>query len=216
MAARAEMRGIAARASAFPLGERVRELRTQAELTLAAMALRAGVARSTLSKIENEQMSPTFDVLQRLATGLGIDMDELLAPAREVGPTGRRSITRAGQGQVHETPTYVHEFLCTDLTHKYSVPSKTLIRARAISEFPDWVRHEGDDFLHVLEGAVELHTEFYEPVVLTAGDSIYYDAQMGHLCITVSAEDALVLWVPIRGAPRRPPDPRLQISDRSR
>jgi len=213
--ARAEMRATAPAAQGFQLGRRVRELRTQGGLTLAAVALRAGLARSTLSKIENEQMSPTFDVLQRLATGLGVDMDELLSPAREVGPTGRRSITRADQGQVHATPTYVHEFLCADLTHKHSVPSKTRIRARSIAEFPDWVRHEGDDFLLVLEGAVELHTEYYEPVVLEAGDSIYYDAQMGHLCLSVSAEDALVLWVPIRAAPRRAGEPRPKISDRN-
>lgn len=213
--ARAEMRTTTPAATGFQLGRRVRELRTQGGLTLAAVALRAGLARSTLSKIENEQMSPTFDVLQRLATGLGVDMDELLSPTRDTGPTGRRSITRAGRGQTHATPTYVHEFLCTELMHKHSVPSKSRIRARSIAEFPDWVRHEGEDFLLVLEGAVELHTEFYEPVVLKAGDSIYYDAQMGHMCISVSAEDALVLWVPIRGAPRRPIEPRGQISDRN-
>lgn len=211
----AETRPAPTRATGFQLGQRVRELRTHSGLTLAAVALRAGLARSTLSKVENDQMSPTFDVLQRLATGLGIDMDELLAPSRDGGPTGRRSITRAGQGQPHETPAYVHEFLCTDLTHKWGVPSKTRIRARAISEFPDWVRHEGDDFLLVLEGAVELHTEFYEPVVLETGDSIYYDAQMGHLCISLSPSDALVLWVSFRGTSRRPADPRFKISDRN-
>lgn len=214
MLARVEARSASPAANTFHLGRRVRELRTQGGLTLAAVALRAGLARSTLSKIENDQMSPTFDVLQRLANGLGLDMDELLSPVRAAGPSGRRSITRVNCGQIHETPTYVHEFLCTDLTHKHSVPSKTRIRARSISEFPDWVRHEGDDFLTVLEGAVELHTEFYEPVVLEAGDSIYYDAQMGHLCISVSQEDALVLWVPIRSAPRRA-EMRPKISDRN-
>lgn len=191
-------------AAAFRLGERVRHIRSQKGMTLEAVGLRAGLARSTLSKIENDQMSPTFDVLQRLATGLGIDMDELLSPTRETPPSGRRSITRANQGRIHDTPTYAHEFLCTDLTHKHTVPSKTRIRARSLSEFPDWVRHDGDDFLLVLEGTVELHTEFYEPVVLEAGDSIYYDAQMGHMCISLSPQDALVLWVPVHPGARRP------------
>jgi transcriptional regulator with XRE-family HTH domain len=213
MLARVEPRNAPAAADGFLLSQRVRDIRTQAGLTLAAVALRAGLARSTLSKIENDQMSPTFDVLQRLSTGLGVDMDELLSPVREAGPTGRRSITRAKQGQIHDTPTYVHEFLCADLTHKHAVPSKTRIRARSIAEFPDWVRHEGDDFLLVLDGAVELHTEFYEPVVLETGDSIYYDAQMGHLCISVSKQDAVVLWLSVPAAPRRA-DPRLKISDR--
>jgi transcriptional regulator with XRE-family HTH domain len=199
VAARSEARPATAPArNGFRLGERVRHIRTQSGKTLEAVAIRAGLARSTLSKIENDQMSPTFEVLQRLATGLGVDMDELLSPNREPTPSGRRTITRAGQGRAHETPTYTHEFLCTELTHKQIVPSRTRIRARSISEFPDWVRHDGDEFLFVLDGAVELHTEFYEPVILNKGDSIYYDAQMGHMCISVSDDDAEVLWLPVR------------------
>jgi transcriptional regulator with XRE-family HTH domain len=155
------------------------------------------LAPSTLSKIENGQMSPTFEVLQKLAAGLEVDLDEMLTAPRQVPPSGRRSITRAGRGPRHQTSTYAHEFLCTDLTHKLIVPSKTRVRARSVEDFPDWVRHDGDDFLLVLEGSVELHTEFYAPVTLEQGDSIYYDAQMGHICISTSAKDALVLWVPV-------------------
>lgn len=69
------------------------------------------------------------------------------------------------------------------------------MHARSLTEFKDWVRHEGDDFLLVIEGEIELHTEFYQPQRMQAGDSAYFDARMGHLCISVSEEDALVLWV---------------------
>jgi transcriptional regulator with XRE-family HTH domain len=187
-----------ASARSFNLGERVRGIRQGHELTLEEAAKRTGLARSTLSKIENNQMSPTFEVLQKLAGGFAIDLDELLTVPRQAPPSGRRSITRADDGRLFRTPTYDHEFLCTDLIHKGIVPSRSRIHARSISDFPDWVRHAGDDFLLVLEGTVELHSEFYEPVVLERGDSIYYDAQMGHLCVSVSAEDALVLWVSVR------------------
>lgn len=56
--------------------------------------------------------------------------------------------------------------------------------------------HDGDDFLIVLEGEIELHTEFYQPVKLQTGDSAYFDARMGHFCISTSEANALVLWVP--------------------
>ncbi len=36
------------------------------------------------------------------------------------------------------------------------------------------------EFLLVLEGELALYTEFYEPVAMVAGDSMYYDANMGH------------------------------------
>lgn len=179
----------------FRLGERVRSLRAAKELTLVEVAERAGLARSTLSKIENEHTSPTFEVLQKLAVGLGIAIDELLAMPQAPPPIGRWSLTRAGHGQPRETGLYSSEFLCTDLTQKSVLPSKARVHARSIDEFKGWVRHEGDDFLLVLEGVIELHTEFYQPVRMETGDSAYFDARMGHLCISVSEEDALVLWV---------------------
>jgi uncharacterized cupin superfamily protein len=42
------------------------------------------------------------------------------------------------------------------------------------------MRHEGEEFLYVLEGELELHTECYAPLLLKAGESIYFDSRMGH------------------------------------
>ncbi len=47
----------------------------------------------------------------------------------------------------------------------------------------------------MLGGAILFYTEFYEPVRLEAGDSAYYDCTMGHMLVSVSDEDAEVLWV---------------------
>ena len=58
--------------AALDLGQRVRQLRKDRKWTLEQAAQQAGLARSTLSKIENGQMSPTFDAVKKLAEGLGI------------------------------------------------------------------------------------------------------------------------------------------------
>jgi quercetin dioxygenase-like cupin family protein len=78
------------------------------------------------------------------------------------------------------------------------IPFKTRVRARSFDDFTDWVRHEGEEFLLVLEGEVALYTEFYEPIALQEGDGMYYDANMGHGLISLSTQDALVLWVVAR------------------
>jgi quercetin dioxygenase-like cupin family protein len=49
--------------------------------------------------------------------------------------------------------------------------------------------------MYVLEGRCIIHTEFYEPVNLSVGDSIFFDSQMGHMVVSEGDEDALVLWV---------------------
>lgn len=51
----------------------------------------------------------------------------------------------------------------------------------------------------VLDGEISLYTEFYAPLHLTQGDSIYFDSEMGHALISVSDEDATVLFVCVRG-----------------
>ena len=178
------------------LGKRVRAIRLSQKLTLQAASARTGVARSTLSKIENELISPTFTIVQKLVHGLGIDIPQLFSqPRAGASPGGRRDITRRGTGKPHPTPTYAHELLATELTQKKMVPFRTEVHARDFAEYPDWVRHEGEEFLFVLTGALLLYTEFYEPVELLEGDSAYYDCTMGHALVSTSARDAEVLWV---------------------
>jgi len=57
------------------------------------------------------------------------------------------------------------------------------------------VKHEGEEFLFVISGEVRVFTEYYEPATLGTGDSIYLDGQMGHACVSTSADDAEVIWV---------------------
>lgn len=177
------------------LAERVRALRKERGWTLEQAATQAGLARSTLSKIENGQMSPTYEALKKLADGLAISVPQLFTPPSKAQVSGRMSVTKAGEGQGHATVTYEHELLASTLTKKQMLPYRARIRARKFEEFDGWVRHDGEEFLFVLTGVIRLFTEFYEPVDLRRGDSAYYDASMGHNVISLSEEDATILWV---------------------
>ncbi|WP_179381443.1 helix-turn-helix domain-containing protein [Jannaschia marina] len=187
--------GAEVQAEPLDLGVRVRDLRKSRGWTLEQAAQQAGLARSTLSKIENGQMSPTFDALKKLATGLEISVPQLFTPPSKAQVMGRRDITRLGEGQAHVTTTYEHELLAASMTKKTMLPYRARIRARSFDEFDGWVRHGGEEFMLVLTGTVRLFLEFYEPVDMKRGDSAYYDASMGHNVISTSPEDATILWV---------------------
>ncbi|MGU3844986.1 cupin domain-containing protein, partial [Vibrio diabolicus] len=103
--------------------------------------------------------------------------------------------TKKNEGKPHPTQNYEHELLATQLSNKKMMPFKSQIRARSFDEYKDWVRHDGEEFLLILSGEVMFYSEFYEPVVLSEGDSVYYDANMGHMLTSVSEEDAHILWV---------------------
>jgi len=187
--------GQAVAIEALQLGARVRELRKARNWTLEQAAQQAGLARSTLSKIENEQMSPTFDAVKKLAEGLGISIPQLFTAPQNNKIMGRMAVTISGEGKPHLTATYEHELLANSLTQKQMLPYRARVRARDVAEFGGWVRHDGEEFLYILAGVVQFYTEFYEPVEMRRGDSAYYDAAMGHNVVSTSQEDATILWV---------------------
>lgn len=177
------------------LAQRLRTLRQARQWTLKQAAQATGVSASALSKIENSLLSPTYDNLIKIASGLELDVAELFTVSDAHMGTGRRSVSREGEGRQYETPYYDHRLLCTALSHKRMMPFHTRVKARSFDEFQDWSRHGGEEFVYVLSGEVELYTEFYQPARLTEGESFYIDSRMGHRVISLSEEDAYVLWV---------------------
>ena len=61
------------------LAQRLRELRTQRSWSLEELATKSGVSRATLSRIENNEVSPTATVLGRLCAAFELTMSRLLA-----------------------------------------------------------------------------------------------------------------------------------------
>jgi transcriptional regulator with XRE-family HTH domain len=180
----------------FAFGPHLRSLRRDASLTLKAVAERAGLAVSTISKIENDRMSPTYDVLLKLSKGLAVDLVTLMVGAERApveAPAGRLDVTRAAERRAYPTGTYIYEPFAMRLTNRLMDPTFVHVTARSLDEFPDLVRHPGEECVYVISGAVEMHLEFYAPIRLEAGDSVYFDGRMGHAYVSVSEADAQIL-----------------------
>lgn len=188
----------AASAAANP-GAALNAARRRQGLTLAELGSRCGLPVSTLSKLENGKMALTFDKLTRISQALGVDIAELFASAGSGADparfSGRRSITRAGDGYAIESQTYGHLYPAADLLNKRFVPIVAELHARTLEEFGPLVRHEGEEFTYVIEGTVDLHTDLYAPTRLKAGDSIYFDSSMGHAYLAVGHAPARVLSI---------------------
>jgi transcriptional regulator with XRE-family HTH domain len=181
--------------SVTDLGRRVRAARVTLSLTLENASRLCGVSRSTLSKVENGLMSPTFDVLQKIVLGLQIDLADLFGAMQKSTAGGRRAVTRKDQGERHAYRGYQMELLATDLARKAMLPFRIRISAHTLDAFDDWGRHAGEEFLFVISGSVCLYSELYAPTYLNTGDSIYFDSRTGHAAVSTSEEDAEVLWM---------------------
>lgn len=178
------------------LGANLKALRQRHGWKLSDVSSKTGVAISTLSKVENDQMSLSYDKLLQIGEGLGLSMAELVAEPEISGhPLTRRSVNLQGDGLQQKTQNYDYLYLSTDITRKRMVPVLTRITTRSLEEFGPLIKHAGEEFLYVLEGIIEVHTEHYAPIRLGKGESIYIDSTMGHAYLAVGDGDGFVLAV---------------------
>ena len=178
------------------IGKALQRLRKNNDLTLAAVSARTGVAISTLSKIENNQSSPNFDVLVRLADGLGLDLIALLGDSFYTFAHGARTITRAGGGVRYETPLGEYEALSSEIAMKALQPAVVRVPAGRTEPLA-MSSHAGEEFIHILKGTVRFFMEPYSPTVLEPGDSVHFDSLMRHGFVALGDENAVMLSVSV-------------------
>ena len=176
----------------------IRQARLSQGLSLRALSARAGLPYSTLSKLENGKMALTYDKMIRLAQALNLDLQDIITdtnPASAPAGVGRRSVTRAGEERDAESERHVHHYPAADLLGKMMIPIIIDVQARSVEELGGLVRHSGEEYLYVLKGTMELHSDLYAPLPLGPGDSIYFDSGMAHGYVRTSAGPCTVLAV---------------------
>jgi transcriptional regulator with XRE-family HTH domain len=198
MKSRASTAAAPRRSPAKP-GAMLKSLRIQRGWTLKEVSERTGYPVSTLSKIENDRVSLTFDKLTRISDGLEVDFSRLFG-ANESAPAasslqGRRSVARAGEGKSIESKNYSHLYPAAELLNKRIIPIVVELRARSLEEFGELYQHAGEEYIYVLEGEADVHTSVYAPVRLKAGDSIYLDSGMAHGYVAASDKTCRILAI---------------------
>ncbi|WP_321393950.1 XRE family transcriptional regulator [Emcibacter sp.] len=181
------------------LGEKIRKFRQDRNMNLTRLSELTSIAQSTLSKIENDVISPGFDKVVSICRGLEIDISDLLSEkegATSSQPMARMTVTRKGDGETVSSDTYTSRYLCNMISKKGMIPMIVDVNIRDGEETESqMIRHAGEDYIYVLEGTVKVLLEHYAPVVLDTGDSMYFDSAMGHLLVAVGKKPARVLGV---------------------
>ena len=185
---------------ALKLGSKVRELRQQKNYTLQDVAAKTGLSKPFLSQIENDHVVPPVATLLKLARALNVGLAYFFQD--EVG-TDKIAITRSKERvRVEKRPhhrkgevNYVYEALDTKKVNKKMEPFMVEFPVQDTSDMV-FVNHEGEEFLHVLEGRLEFRT-VDRVEVLESGDSIYFESELSHSfrCLgDKSARALVVVW----------------------
>ena len=177
-------------------GRRLRDARKALGWTLQHLSEQSGVSVPTISRAERGQLALGYENLAALGRALKMDMNAMFA--REgAATTALHSpvVTRAGEGVVYQGASFAYEFLATTATGKRMSPVIGTVHARRISGPEAFARHEGEEFVYVLSGALEIHFDTGQVVALKKGDSVYYDSGIGHAYVSTSRQLARVVAV---------------------
>jgi len=176
------------------VGTRLRSARKARDLTLAQLSELSGIAISTISKAERGDIALTYDKFGALAHALDMDFSTLFGRAkRGAAQPMKPTLTRSGKQPIYDTPNYEYGMIANELTGKRMVPIRSHVHARKLADFPDYIRHSGEEFVFLLNGELELRFEDGNVFRLEPGDSLYFDSGVGHVYLSVGDEDAEVL-----------------------
>lgn len=145
--------------------------------TLQQLAVRSGVSTAMLSEVERGRKSPTIRVAAQIAEGLGCAVSELLddPPATQLAVLRRRERRR-----LIEQGTGIERHLLAPhlLAHGIEVVWYVVPKGRSSGSFPPQ-RHGVLAHATIVKGELE-SIAGKERIVLRAGDSINYSADITH------------------------------------
>ncbi|GHV85360.1 transcriptional regulator [Spirochaetia bacterium] len=155
---------------------RIRELREDEEISALDIARDIGISAADYAKYESGELDIPISVLYKIAVSLGVDATVLLTgedPRMESA-----AVCRAGQGkQIERYPGY--EFSSLAYNFKGRTLEPLLVYLDPSKPEAAQVSHGGQEFNYVVEGRVKV-TVGKRAYVLSAGDSIYFDAGLLH------------------------------------
>jgi transcriptional regulator with XRE-family HTH domain len=165
------------------VGGKIAQIREARKLTQEELAERSQIAVGLLRQIEEGDLVPSLTPLTKIARVLGVRMGTFLDDVEKVGPVLNR------KGQIQQTVRFAGGFqpargeldfhaLALDKAGRHMEPFLIDVLPASDKDY-EKSSHEGEEFLYVLSGEIEL---LYgkDGYVLAEGDSIYYDSIVAH------------------------------------
>jgi transcriptional regulator with XRE-family HTH domain len=172
-------------------GKRLRAARKHYGLTLAEVAQQSGVSITTISRAERGLLALSYEKFSALGQVLRMDMAAMFSSAgTKVSRLDQPVVTRAGEGVTYRGIAFSYEFLGTQAAGKQMSPILGTVHARTAPGPEDYARHEGQEFIYILSGVVDVHFESGQVVRLAKGDMLYFDSHIGHAYVSVSRQPA--------------------------
>lgn len=180
------------------LGFRVKDLRENRAISKTELAERCAISESLIDSIENGDALPSLAPLVRISRALGVRLGTFLDDAHELGPVISRKGEYAQGISFSSKSSGTHEHLnffslAAQKSGRHFEPFIVEIEPAQATKY-QLSAHEGEEFIYVLDGSVEV---IYgkETLTLNSGDSVYYDSVVDHHVHSANGSSARILVV---------------------
>lgn len=170
------------------MAQYLRAHRRRSGMTLESLATATGLTKSYLSKVERGLSTPSIAVALKIADALNTDVSQLFSDRND---TSTLTVERAIDRVVVEGDDAVYDPLAARMVRKTMQPFVVHPSTLDDAEFKE---HPGEELIYVQSGTVEV-TIPGEVIVLTEGDSLYFDASTPHRVRSTSEPRAVLLVV---------------------
>ncbi len=180
------------------VGEKIRSVREAKNISLEDAAERAGLTVEQIQTIEEENILPSLTPLMKIARALGVRLGTFLDDQESFGPVVCRKGEqeegiRFSNNTTNASKNMDYFALSGSKADRHMEPFIIEVSPAGSEQF-HLSSHEGEEFIYVLEGIIEINYG-HDTYVLNAGESIYYDSIVDHHVHATKDQSARILAV---------------------
>lgn len=182
------------------VGNKIKGIRESKNITVEEISERSGLSIDQINSIENDQFLPSLGPLIKIARALGVRLGTFLDDNDELGPVVCRAADRERNSSISFSNDAAdarkhmeYHPLAKQKAGRHMEPFFIDINTTDSKEY-QLSAHEGEEFIYVMEGEIELEYG-KEKYNLHQGDSIYYDSIVNHHLHGVEGKSAKILAI---------------------
>lgn len=180
-------------------GEKIKQIRIMHRLSVEELALKAGLSVAEITSLENGNIVSTLTPLSKITRALGVRLSTLIDDEEVVGPvvvkkgTSNKVLHFSGSSQEEDQKGASFFSLASGKLDRHMEPFIIEVKPAKTKEIK-FSSHEGEEFIFVLEGEIEVEYG-KKHFSLKPGDSIYYSSVIPHALYSLNKSAAKIIAV---------------------
>ena len=180
------------------IGAKVKELRTERDMTIRQLSEASGLSVGFLSQFERGLSSIAIDSLERIAEILDVPLSLLFSDGseenREREAEPEDPILHGQQLHAVRISDTIYQALLHQPRTEYAFLPEVYTLLPSEEEMPEMYSHQGEEFIYVLEGTITLCLDDRK-YLMYPGDSIHFNSSRRHNWANNTSRIARILTV---------------------